>query len=456
MQFEDLAREILVQPLVAVDAGDRVRRPSTGHCRDRTASPDGFRPPAAGRRSGRARAGGSPRAHRRRPSRRPCRRKCRNGSTRTRPAARQNRCRRVAAASKRALASFWMICCGNGGWFGLGGCGGGPAWRCRQRLAIAGAPSGLGLLLGALRELLLGLLLGAKVGHLARRFGARGQGRDSRSGMPGRSRSASRRRAGRPQWRRSNRRAGAEAEPVQGQRCCFFSAGGHGNPPRCRPSAPDHNVLLWRKLLRKRETALNLRLFITARSFRIASRCAEPPCGAACGARKYLVRTIPPGAFMAVIIDTVRRSGRPRHPEKAHRPDQPACASRTGSGSRRRSRRAIATRDDRARQRPAYGVRGGRLPQYRRVLGEEARHLHDHGRHLHARLRVLQRQDRAARRARCRGAGACRRSDREARPRPCRHHLGRPRRSRRRRRGAFRRRHPRDPRALPATPRSKC
>ncbi len=52
---------------------------------------------------------------------------------------------------------------------------------------------------------------------------------------------------------------------------------------------------------------------------------------------------------------------------------------------------------DRARQPAAYGVRGGRLPQYRRVLGKEARDLHDHGRHLHARLRLLQRQDRLAR-----------------------------------------------------------
>ncbi len=35
------------------------------------------------------------------------------------------------------------------------------------------------------------------------------------------------------------------------------------------------------------------------------------------------------------------------------------------------------------------------------MLEQEARHLHDHGRHLHPRLRLLQRQDRHARRARC-------------------------------------------------------
>ena len=42
---------------------------------------------------------------------------------------------------------------------------------------------------------------------------------------------------------------------------------------------------------------------------------------------------------------------------------------------------------------PRHGVRGGGLPQYRRVLGEEARHFHDHGRHLHPGLRLLQRRD---------------------------------------------------------------
>ena len=83
----------------------------------------------------------------------------------------------------------------------------------------------------------------------------------------------------------------------------------------------------------------------------------------------------------------------------------PSCASRTGSASRRRSRAAMReTQRDRARERPAHRVRGGRLPEHRRVLGEEARDLHDHGRHLHARLRVLQREDRPAGRARSRRA----------------------------------------------------
>jgi len=50
----------------------------------------------------------------------------------------------------------------------------------------------------------------------------------------------------------------------------------------------------------------------------------------------------------------------------------------------------------RARERPAHGVRGGGLPEYWRMLGQETRHLYDHGRHLHAGVRVLQRSDRDA------------------------------------------------------------
>ena len=63
------------------------------------------------------------------------------------------------------------------------------------------------------------------------------------------------------------------------------------------------------------------------------------------------------------------------------------------------ARLAGLSRDDgdRPRARPRHGLRGGRLPEHRRVLVEEARHLHDHGRHLHARLRLLQCADRHCR-----------------------------------------------------------
>ena len=95
-----------------------------------------------------------------------------------------------------------------------------------------------------------------------------------------------------------------------------------------------------------------------------------------------------------------------------------------------------------------HGVRGGRLPQHRRVLGGPARHHDDHGRHLHARLRLLQRAARACR------ARSIRKSPRTSPKRwpklglrSHRHHLGRSRRSGRRRRRAFRGHHPRHPRA---------
>ena len=48
------------------------------------------------------------------------------------------------------------------------------------------------------------------------------------------------------------------------------------------------------------------------------------------------------------------------------------------------------------------------------------------------------------------------RGDRQARPQACGRHLGRSRRPRRRRRGAFRRSHPRHPRAHARRPRSRC
>jgi lipoic acid synthetase len=48
----------------------------------------------------------------------------------------------------------------------------------------------------------------------------------------------------------------------------------------------------------------------------------------------------------------------------------------------------------RAREQSGDGLRGGRLPEYRRVLVEEARLFHDPGRHLHPGLRLLQRAHR--------------------------------------------------------------
>ncbi len=98
---------------------------------------------------------------------------------------------------------------------------------------------------------------------------------------------------------------------------------------------------------------------------------------------------------MATLIDL---KDRPRHPEKRRRPETPLLRKPDWIRVKAPGRPGLsARREDRARARAAHGLRGGRLPQYRRVLVEEARHHDDHGRHLHARLRLLQRQDRACR-----------------------------------------------------------
>ena len=47
-----------------------------------------------------------------------------------------------------------------------------------------------------------------------------------------------------------------------------------------------------------------------------------------------------------------------------------------------------------ARADPEHRLRGGPLPQHRRVLGAAHGHDHDPGRHVHPRLRLLRRQDR--------------------------------------------------------------
>ena len=109
-----------------------------------------------------------------------------------------------------------------------------------------------------------------------------------------------------------------------------------------------------------------------------------------------------------------------------------------------------------ARARPAHRLRGGGLPEYRRVLEGEARDGDDPGRGLHPRLHLLQCRDRAARPARPARAGAGRRRGRQARPQPHRRDLGRPRRSRRWRRRAFRADHRGDPRRRARRRRSRC
>ena len=100
-------------------------------------------------------------------------------------------------------------------------------------------------------------------------------------------------------------------------------------------------------------------------------------------------------------------------------------------------------------QGPAHGLRGGGLPEHRRVLGAEARDGDDPGRHLHPRLRLLQRQDRDAAGGRPARAGAPGRGRGHHGPGPRRDHLGRPRRPAGRRCLPVRALHRGDPRGEP-------
>ena len=92
------------------------------------------------------------------------------------------------------------------------------------------------------------------------------------------------------------------------------------------------------------------------------------------------------------------RTGADRHPEKAHRPDNPI--QRKPSWIRVKAPTHPIyheTRELMREQQAGHGLRGGGLPEHRRVLVAAPRHHDDHGRDLHARLFLLQRRDRHAR-----------------------------------------------------------
>ena len=74
----------------------------------------------------------------------------------------------------------------------------------------------------------------------------------------------------------------------------------------------------------------------------------------------------------------------------------PAVDARAPAHGRLALRRA---RRHRPRRGAAHGLRGGALPEHRRVLGTRNGDVPDHGRHLHARLPLLRRQLRQARRS---------------------------------------------------------
>ena len=87
-------------------------------------------------------------------------------------------------------------------------------------------------------------------------------------------------------------------------------------------------------------------------------------------------------------------AGAPRHAAAAQA--RLAARARAGLGRLQRHPR------HREEPRPGHRLRGGGLPEHRRVLDQEPRHHDDHGRDLHARLRLLQRRHRQAGAARSR------------------------------------------------------
>ena len=119
--------------------------------------------------------------------------------------------------------------------------------------------------------------------------------------------------------------------------------------------------------------------------------------GAAATPARVILRPALYISAMTVVIDHRRaRRGIPKRPTGR---TTISSASRTGSGSRRRCRREYAATREIVRDHKLHTVcEEAACPEYRRVLDQAPRHHDDHGRHLHPRLRLLQREDRPARR----------------------------------------------------------
>ena len=117
-----------------------------------------------------------------------------------------------------------------------------------------------------------------------------------------------------------------------------------------------------------------------------------------------------------------------------------AAPPRVDEGAR--AERGLALRRGQAahpRQRPAHDLRGGAVSEHRRVLGAWDGHVPDPRRHVHARVPLLLRPLRQARRPARPARAASPRGERRADgPQARRRHVGRPRRSRGSRRRALR------------------
>ena len=113
-------------------------------------------------------------------------------------------------------------------------------------------------------------------------------------------------------------------------------------------------------------------------------------------------------------------------------------ASRLDQGARAGLARIFSHQGDSRRAEAAFGLPGGVLPEYRRMLFASHRHLHADGRRVHAQLPVLRGRARQGASARCRRAAPNRGGGRAAGLAARGRHVGRSRRPARRRRGAFR------------------
>ena len=128
--------------------------------------------------------------------------------------------------------------------------------------------------------------------------------------------------------------------------------------------------------------------------------------------------------------------------EVLKKPDVDPCQGRLAEHA------LLRDQADPAREQAQHRVRGSQLPEHRRVLRQGHGDLHDHGRQVHAALPVLRRRPWPARSARRRRAGEPGQDDRRAEAEVRGDHQRRPRRPARRRRGALRRLHPPDARAV--------
>ena len=119
---------------------------------------------------------------------------------------------------------------------------------------------------------------------------------------------------------------------------------------------------------------------------------------------------------MVTVLDRIADRRVRGIPKRRIGPIRRCCASRTGSASRRRARKGYAeTREIVKSHKLVTVCEEAGCPNIGECWDEEARHLHDHGRDLHARLRLLQRRDRHARRRSIADEPAKRRRCRRAR-----------------------------------------